>query len=71
MQLTLAILMVLGIYVGIPIVLVLAIGGVYALGHSLARRAQPRKAAETTGEVLAQPEPYENVLDRDLEVEHI
>ena len=40
MEFTLAILMVLGIFVGIPMVLVLGIGGVYALSGRLAERAK-------------------------------
>ena len=40
MELTLAILMVLGIYVGIPILLVCAIGGIYALSGRLVQRAK-------------------------------
>ena len=40
MELTGAVLMVLAIYVGIPVVLVGAIGGVYAWGKRLATRAQ-------------------------------
>ena len=55
MELTLAILMVLGIYIGIPIVLVLAVGGAYALGSRLAHRAKRVQAPEwaATTEVTA------------------
>lgn len=47
MEITLAILMVLGIYVGIPVALVSAIGGVHAFSKRLAERA---KAVETLAE---------------------
>ena len=47
METTLAILMVLGIYVGIPVALVAAIGGVHAFGKRLAQRA---KGAQTLAE---------------------
>ena len=40
MEITLAILMVPGIYVGIPVALVGAIGGVHAFGKRLAQRAK-------------------------------
>ena len=40
MELTSAILMVLGIFIGIPIVLAGAIGGIYALSGRLAERAK-------------------------------
>jgi len=40
MEITLAILMVVGIYVGIPVALVAAIGGVHAIGKRLAHRAE-------------------------------
>jgi len=45
MEFTSAILMVLGIYVGLPIVLTCAIGGVYALGRRLARTPRRMEAA--------------------------
>ena len=50
MELTWALLMVLGIFVGIPMAFVFAIGGVYALSGRLAERAKraqaPAEAAE-------------------------
>lgn len=49
MEFTLAVLMVLGIFVGVPVALVLAIGGVYALGGRLVERAKRIEAeVETT-----------------------
>ena len=57
MEFTWAVLMVLGIFVGIPMVLVLSIGGVYALSGRLAERAKraqaPAEAAELDTEVEA------------------
>ena len=57
MELTMAILMVLGIFVGIPMVLVLGIGGVYALSGRLAERAKrvqaPAEEAEFDTEAEA------------------
>ena len=50
METVLAILMVLGIFLVIPIVIGFAIAGVYILR---ARRAHQRKPAPTTGEVVA------------------
>jgi len=47
MEFTLAVLMVLGIFVGVPVALVLAIGGVYALGGRLVERAKRVEAAGT------------------------
>ena len=45
--------MVLGIFVGVPIALVLAIGGVYALGGRLVERA---KRVEAPGAEAETPE---------------
>ena len=56
MELTLAILMVLGIFVGIPIVLVLAIGGMYALSGRLAERAKRVQAPAEEAEVETETE---------------
>ncbi len=44
METTLAILMVLGIYAGVPAVLVGVIGGVHAFGKRLAHRAKGAQA---------------------------
>ena len=63
MELTLAILMVLGIFVGIPLVLVLAIGGIYALSGRLAERAKRVEAMEAFGEVSAQAQAPEELGD--------
>ena len=49
METTLAILMVLGIYVGIPVALVSAIGGVHAFGKRLAHRAQEAQTLAEAG----------------------
>jgi len=50
MELTLAILLVLGIYVGIPVAATFAIGATYAFGKRLAQRAKRAagEAAEAT-----------------------
>ncbi len=58
MEFTWAILMVLGIFVGIPMVLVFAIGGVYALSGRLAERAKRAQA------------PAEAELDTEAEATH-
>ena len=50
MELTGAILLVVGIYVGIPVALTGAIGGVYAFGKRLAKR---EKRAQTFAEAQA------------------
>ncbi len=46
METTLAILMVFGIFVGIPVVVGLAIAGTYILGDRRVRRAEHAKAME-------------------------
>ena len=57
MELTLAILMVLGIYVGIPIVLVGVIGGIYALSGRLVQRAKRVQAEAREAAAQAATEP--------------
>jgi len=58
MEITLAILIVLGIFIGIPAVLGFAIAGVYILSDRRARRAEHAKAlaqaeaGETTKEAV-------------------
>ena len=54
METTLAILMVLGIFVGIPAVIGFAIAGVYLSADRRARRAEQAKAVETAAEALRQ-----------------
>ena len=54
METTLAILMVLGIFVGIPAVIGFAIAGVYVLRDQQTRRAERAKAVETAAEALRQ-----------------
>jgi Flp pilus assembly protein TadB len=54
METTLAILMVLGIFVGIPAVIGFAIAGVYVLRDRRTRRAERAKAVETAAEALRQ-----------------
>jgi len=49
METALAILMVLGIYIGIPVAIGFAIGGVYIMSSRRARRAE-RATAPTTAE---------------------
>ena len=51
MELTLAILMVLGIFVGVPVALVFAIGGVYAFGGRLVERAKRVEAVGVEEEI--------------------
>ena len=53
METTLAILMVLGIFVGIPVVIGLAIAGVYALGGRRVVRAE--RYAKALGEAQVKP----------------
>jgi len=53
METTLAILMVLGIFVGIPAVIGLAIAGVYVLGGRQVVRAERR--AEVLGKAQVEP----------------
>lgn len=48
MELTLAILMVLGIFVGIPAVIGFAVAGVYVLGARQAKRAERVQTHEMT-----------------------
>jgi len=50
METTLAILMVLGIFVGIPALIGFAIAGTYMLSDRRVRRAQRAKAVEATKE---------------------
>ncbi len=50
METTLAILMVLGIFVGIPALIGFAIAGTYILGDRRVRRAEHAKAKEATKE---------------------
>ena len=45
METTLAILMALGIYLGIPLVIAFAIGGIFILGDRRVKRAERAKAA--------------------------
>lgn len=54
METTLAILMVLGIFVGIPAIIGFAIAGVYVLRDQRARRTEQTKAVETVAEALRQ-----------------
>lgn len=61
MELTLAILMVLGIFIGIPMVLVLGIGGVYALSGRLAERAKRIQAEAEPTEVDTEAEATPNI----------
>jgi len=68
-EFTWAILMVLGIFVGMPL-LVSAIGGFYALVPWLASRAKTAKAEKAT-EVHSPPKAYENRWDGDLEGQHL
>ena len=58
METALAILMVLGIFVGIPALVGFAIAGVYILSDRRVRRAERAKALEKAGEVL-QEQPAE------------
>lgn len=51
METTLAILMVLGIFVGIPAMIGLAIAGLYIQTDRKARRAELAKAKEATAKV--------------------
>ena len=53
METTLAILMVLGIFVGIPAIIGFTIAGVYALGGRQALRAE--RHAKAVGEAQAKP----------------
>lgn len=57
METTLAILMVLGIFIGIPAVVGFAVAGVYILGDRRALRAERAKAAVEVepGELVEQP----------------
>jgi flagellar biosynthesis component FlhA len=50
MEFTLAVLMALGIFVGVPVALVSAIGGVYAFGGRLVERAKRVEAAGAEAE---------------------
>ncbi len=52
METTLAILMVLGIFVGIPAIIGFTIAGVYVLRDRRARRAERAKAIEAATEAL-------------------
>ncbi len=54
MEFTLAILMVLGIFVGVPVVVAAAIGGVYALGGRLVERAKRIEAEVETTEAAVE-----------------
>jgi hypothetical protein len=60
METTLAVLMVLGIYVGVPLVIGFAIGGVVILGSRRATRARRAQAlgevADAVGEAIAEAE---------------
>ena len=70
MEFTWAILMVLGIFIGMPL-LVSAIGGVYALVPWLASRAKTAKAEKATEVLHPQSKAYEDTWDWDREVEHL
>jgi uncharacterized membrane protein YciS (DUF1049 family) len=50
METTLAVLMVLGIFVGIPVVIGLTIAGMYILKVNKVRKTQHTKAIETVAE---------------------
>ena len=52
MELTLAILMVLGIFVGIPAVIGFAIAGTYILADHRTQKAKPKVEAVTKTKVL-------------------
>jgi len=60
MELTLAILIVLGIFVGVPAVIGFAIAGAYILSDRQVRRAEHAKALEE--EVVAKEATKERVL---------
>ena len=55
METTLAILMVLGIFVGIPAVIGLAIGGAYILRDRQVRKAGRARAMEAEGTLVEKP----------------
>jgi len=55
METTLAILMVLGIFVGIPAVIGFAIAGIYMLGDRRVRRAKRAKALAEAEAVAKEP----------------
>lgn len=61
METTLAILMVLGIFVGIPAIIGLAIAGTYIRGDRRVRRAERAKAMEEA-EALVEKPAKEHVL---------
>ncbi len=65
MEFTWAILMVLGIFVGMPLLLA-AVGGVYALVPKLASRTRTAKVVEAAEEHSPAQAP-ETVLDVELE----
>jgi hypothetical protein len=54
METTLAVLVILGIFVGIPAVVGLAIAGMYIMSDRRVRRANRVKALETATEALPQ-----------------
>ena len=54
METTLAVLVILGIFVGIPAVVGLAIAGAYVLSDRRVRRAERAKTIETATEALRQ-----------------
>ncbi|MFC1864594.1 hypothetical protein ACFLYG_02060 [Chloroflexota bacterium] len=55
METTLAVLMLLGIFVGIPAIIGFAIAGTYMLGDGRVRRAERAKALEEAEALLKQP----------------
>lgn len=55
METTLAILVVLGIFVGIPAVIGFAIAGIYIFAARVARRAVKVQRAEAKGEFVPKP----------------
>ena len=55
METTLAILMVLGIFVGIPVVIGFAIAGAYILRDRRVRKAEHAKAVEEAETVVREP----------------
>lgn len=55
MELTLAILMVLGIFVGVPALIGFSIAGVYLMSDQRVRRAKRAKAAEEAKARVEEP----------------
>jgi len=73
METTLAILMVLGIFVGIPALIGFAIAGTYMLSDRRVRRAQPAKAVEAATEALREQaaEVHSETVAKEATKEHV